>query len=242
MGTRSVRFIACLLCAALFLMGCPSPRDESKQAEEHVKQAITMAEEAVKWVYPNAIIKTETFSGVSGIQVGPDHGMTDWVRGQYLNGGQEKILINVLTKEIYVTSEFYKIRSYGMKAAKDLYRLDESKMVGSLSVYKEEPYCSEDPDKYGNLEVGGMLLLGTVVNDDFARELLNNKDYTVRYKLVVNEDVDMNIFKETDRSSLGRNVQIKVTQYDNEFFRNYTLGRNADPESHAPIAVYDSET
>ncbi|WP_155831923.1 hypothetical protein [Butyrivibrio sp. WCD2001] len=197
-------------------MGCPSPKDESKQAKKHVKEAIPIAEEAVKKVYPDAIIKGNTFYGISGTQVGPDHLVTDWVRGEYLDGGKEEIMINVLTKDIYVTSEWNKISSYGMKAARDLFGLDSANTDGYIYGYKEEPYCADDPDKYGNLEIWNMLPLGTVVSDDFARDLLNNEEYSFLYEIVVNEDVDMKIFEDTDYTSLGSNVHLKVEQFDNE--------------------------
>ena len=105
----------------------------------------------------------------------------------------------------------------------------------------ERPYCIDDPDKYGNLITEGVLPLGTVVNDDFAGNLLNNDDYSIKYKLEVNEDVDMKIFEETDYSPLGSNVQIQVKQYDNEYFRLKSLNYNTDLGPDEPIATFDSE-
>ena len=167
--------------------------------------------------------------------------MTDWVRGMYLDGGEETILINVLTKEIFVTSEWYKIDSYGRKLVTDLYGLDDTNMRCSVVGYLERPYCIDDPDKYGNLIIGDVLPLGAIVNDDFARNLMNNDDYSIKYMLEVNEDVNMKIFEETDHSQLGSNVQIQVKQYDNEYFRLKSLNYNSDLGPYEPIATFDSE-
>jgi hypothetical protein len=105
----------------------------------------------------------------------------------------------------------------------------------------ERPYCIDDPDKYGNLIIGDVLPLGAIVNDDFARNLMNNDDYSIKYMLEVNEDVNMRIFEETDHSQLGSNVQIQVKQYDNEYFRLKGLNYNTDPGPDEPIAAFDSE-
>ena len=238
---KSIGCIALICLLSCFLVGCPSPRDESKQAEQHAKQAISLAEEELPKYYPNARIKANTFYGISGVDIGPDHRMTDWVRGKYLDGGEETILINVLTKEIFVTSEWYKINSYGRRLVTDLYGLDDTNMRCSVVGYMERPYCIDDPDKYGNLIIGDVLPLGAIVNDDFARNLMNNDDYSIEYMLEVNEDVDMKIFEETDHSQLGSNVQIQVKQYDNEYFRLKGLNYNTDPGPDEPIATFDSE-
>ncbi len=54
-----------------------------------------MAEEVKKY-YPDALIKADTFYGISGVNTGPDHLMTDWVEGTYLDGGTEKLHFRVL--------------------------------------------------------------------------------------------------------------------------------------------------
>jgi hypothetical protein len=242
---RTKKTFSCLVLICFlscFLFGCPSPGDESKQAEQHVSLAISMAEVEVPKIYPNAMIKTNTFYGISGAQTGPDHLMTDWVKGEYQDGGEEEIMVNVLTKDIFVTSEWHKISSYGLKSVKGLYGLDDTNMDGSVHGYIEKPYCIDDPDKYGNLKMWNMLPLGTVVNDDYAEDLLKDEKYSFLYELEVNEDVDMKIFVETDYSSLGRNVHIQVNQYDNEFFKHRdTPYHNADSDTDKPIATFDSE-
>ena len=86
-----------------------------------------------------------------------------------------------------------------------------------------------------------MLPLGTVVNDDYAEDLLKDEKYSFLYELEVNEDVDMKIFEETDYSPLGSNVQIQVKQYDNEYFRLKSLNYNTDLGPDEPIATFDSE-
>ncbi|SFG10134.1 hypothetical protein SAMN05216356_101256 [Oribacterium sp. WCC10] len=200
-----------------------------------------MAEEVKKY-YPDALIKADTFYGISGVNTGPDHLMTDWVEGTYLNGGTENILINVITSDIYVTSEWSEVNSYGMKYVRALYNLDSTNLNGTVYGYIEKPYCIDDPDKYGNLKICNMLALGTMANEDFARDLFKNEDYSFLYELVVNEDVDMNIFEETDYSSLGSNVHIQVKQYDNEYFRHMDTPYYTDSQDDKPIAVFDSQT
>ena len=233
-----------LLClCGCFLTGCPSPADESKEAGEHVRQAIPIAEEAITKVYPNAVVKKNTFYGVSAAQTGPDHLMTDWVEGTYLDGGEERVLVNVNTGEIYVTSEWHKIRSYEMDIIKDLYHIDVSDFDVQISGCKEEPYCIDDPARYGNIQIRNMLPLGTVVDDDFARRLLDDDEYSFEINLIVNADVDMNVFKETECTPLGKNVKIRVEQYDNEYFKHKdTPNYTAAPGEAEPLATYESST
>ena len=197
------------LCGC-FLAGCPSPADESKEAGEHVRQAIPMAEEAIVKVYPDAIVKKNTFYGVSAAQTGPDHVMTDWVKGTYLDGGEERVLVNVNTGQIYVTSEWHKIRSYEVDNISDLYHIDIPDFDVQILGCIEEPYCIDDPAKYGNIQICNMLPIGTVVDDDFARRLLDDDKYSFEIDLTVSGDVDMNVFEEVDCALLGKNVNLRV--------------------------------
>ena len=229
----------CLYCC--FLTGCPSPVDESKEAEDHVELAIPMAEEALKRTYPFATIVKKSFHGVSGIKIGPDHGLTDWVEGQYKNGGLEDILINVKTQEIYTTNDRFSVNHYAMKRAIELYNADSVYMDGSVEFSFEAPYCS-DSDKYGNILISNMLPIDTVANEDFVYEMLDNAEYHKTYHLLVNEDFDMNIFKETDYSPLGNNVRLYVEQYSDEYLkRKDTPGFVPEQGSDVPIAIFDSE-
>lgn len=239
---KSISCLVLIFIMSMFLTACPSPADESKEAEQHVKEALSIAEEEVTKIYPNAVIKANSFYGISGAQTGPDHLMTDWVKGEYLDGGKEEILINVLTKDIFVTSEWDKISSHGMDSARELYGIEVMDMDGMVSGYMKKPYCVEDPDKYGELEIWNKLPLGTEVNDDLAADLMKNEDFYFLYELEVNENVDMSVFEERDHSSLGRNVRIQVKQYDNEYFRlKDMLNNNSDSESDKVIASYDSK-
>ena len=242
---KTEKILSCIIpiCfLSCFLMGCPSPNDESKQAEEHVSQAIPIIEEEVTDLYPHARIKTKSFYGIGAPNMGPDHLVTDWVSGIYLDGGEKEVMMNVITKDIYVSSEWYKINSFAMESVRDLYGLDLGNMDGSVHGCIEKPYCIDDPDKYGNLEIWDMLPLGTEVDDDYARNLLNDENYRFVYELQVNEDVDMIVFEETDFSSLGSNVHIHVKQYNNECFKYMdTPNYNADPGTDEPIATFDSQ-
>lgn len=139
--------MCCIFCC--FLTGCPSPADESKEAEGHVKQALPIVEEALNQAYPDAVLDRKSFHGVSGIEIGPDHGLTDWVEGQYKDGGIEDVLINVKTRKIYTTEDQVAVSIYAMKRAYGLYNADSGNMYGSVEFDFEAPYCSES-DKYGN--------------------------------------------------------------------------------------------
>ena len=228
------------LCSC-FLMGCPSPADQSGEAEEHVAQALPMAEEALKRVYPDAMLDKKSLHGVSGIKTGPDHGLTDWVEGHYRDGGTEDILINVKSQEIYTTSEWNKVSSYAMKRVHELYDTEAGDMEGSVGFSFEAPYCS-DSDEYGNILISDMLPIDAEVDDGFIDELLNGQEYHKTYYLFVDEDFDMSIFRETDHSPLGNNVRVYVEQYGREYLkRKDTPGFEPEPGTDEPIAIYDSE-
>lgn len=229
----------CLCCC--FLTGCPSPADESKEAEEHVKQAIPMAEEALKRVYPGAVLIQKSFHGVSGIKTGPDHGLTDWVKGRYKNGGEEEILINVKTQEIYTTDEQISISLCALKRAYELYNAGSWNMDGSVAFSFEAPFCS-DSDKYGNMSISDMFPIDKKADDDYIDELLHDQKYHKTYNLLIDEDFDMNIFKETDISPLGNNVRVYVKQYSREYLKRMnTPGFNPDSEAEEPISIFDTE-
>ena len=237
--TNIISIIMICLCGC-FLVGCPSPNDESKEAEEYVKQAIPIAEEALKSVHPNATLQKASLQGISGNMVGPDHGLTDWVKGVYRDSSDEDILINVITQEIYTTSEVKKINTYGMDLAYELYKTDSMSMEGSVGFSFEVPYCSNDIDKYGNMVISNMLPIDVVADDDFIAEFLSNPDYPKTYYLTVGEEFDMSIFGNTDIGSLGNNVRVNVKQYSDEYLqRRYTPGFRY--WEYEPIATYDSE-
>ena len=234
----SMIMMLCFFCC--FLAGCPSPADETKEAEEHIKQALPMAEEALAQAYPDAILDKESFHGVSGIKNGPDHGLTDWVEGQYKNGGIKDILINVKTREIYTTEDEIKVSMYAMKRAHELYNTDAGSMEGSVGFDFEAPYCSDG--KYGNFQIWNMLPIDSVVDDNFIDELLDGSKYHKTYHLLVDEDFDMSIFEETDYSMLGNNIRVYIEQYDKEYLKRMnTPGFTPDPGKENPISVFDSD-
>ena len=234
----SIILMICLFCC--FLTGCPSPADESKEAEEHVKQVLPMAEEALKQAYPNAILDKKSFHGISGIKMGPDHGVTDWVEGQYKNGGVKDILINVKTREIYTTEDEIKVSMYAMKRAHELYNTDAGNMEGSVGFDFEAPYCSDG--KYGDFQILNMLPIDSVVDDKFIDELLDGSKYHKTYYLLVDEDFDMSIFEETDHSPLGNNVRVYVEQYDKEYLKGMNApGFTPEAGTDEPRAVFDSD-
>ena len=118
---KKISTIIMLCFCSCFLMGCPSPADESKEAKEYVELAIPIVEKEFSQLYPNAVIDRKSFHGVSDIKTGPDHGLTDCVEGQYKNGGIGDILINVKTEEIYTTDKHITVSTYAMKRAYELY-------------------------------------------------------------------------------------------------------------------------
>ena len=113
-------------------------------------------------------------------------------------------------------------------------------MDGNVGFHFEVPYCCNDIDKYGNMDIYGMLPIDVVADDDFIAEFLNNPDYPKTCYLTVGEDFDMSIFEDTDISSLGNNVRVQVEQYSNEYIkRRYTPG--FEYWEYEPISIYDSE-
>ena len=201
-----------------------------------------MAEEALKRVHPNAMLDKGSLHGVSGINIGPDHGLTDWVEGEYRDGGAEDILINVITQEIYTTSEKGKVNSYGVDLACELYKTDPMSIEGSVGYSFEVPYCCNDIDKYGNMVIYDMLPIDVVADDDFIADFLNDPDYHKTYYFTVDEEFDMSVFEDADISPLGKNVSVHAEQYSREYLkRRYTPGFEPEPGTDEPIAVYDSE-
>jgi len=233
--------IAAFLCVPL-LCGC-IPSDYSKEESDDAKaKGIAIAEAYLQGNYSSARIKEGTFrpidTGKSGV-VGTH--MSDWVKGTYTNGGERTIVVNIETGEIYTSEDWIDFCIYGKELVYDLYGLSEANALIEISGKIELPACVDD-DSYEDISIWDVLPANVKVDDDFAKDVFASGEYRLTIRMIVNDEVDMEIFENTDPDLLGSNIRVMADQYPKELVdRYYTPGSEGILDNEKPIASYDSE-
>lgn len=237
---RITALIVLVICICM-LGGCFQKGYDTAEEDKNVELALELAKKAIKENHPSAVLSESNFRAVD---VKPPNSpvlhLSDWVTGEYKDSGKWDILINVKTKEVYTSREWNKVNHYGKQLAYKLYGLDEGDMQVEVYGTLEKPYVADKPE-YGSISITDMLPAEAAVTDAYVKDLLARGEYHLTYRLIVNDRVDMNLFKQTDFSSLGKNVRISVEQYPKaDVDRMYTPGKNNKLETKQPLATYDS--
>ena len=66
-----------------------------------------------------------------------------------------------------------------------------------------------------------MLPLGTVVDEEFFRSILNEEDYELLYLVAVDENVSMDLIRKTDTGVFGHKGHISIWQFSNEDLKEF---------------------
>ncbi len=217
---RKIRTLTIILLAtaAGLLGGCFAKGYTAEEEKAQLSRAIMIAREYQGKYAPDGRLKENTFHVYDSMKEG-DHKLylTDWVYGNYLDGGEYNMYVNTNTNMIYSDREWISVASYCRRLAGDLYGLDEDKMTVDVWGSAEVPFC-EDDAAFGMLTLSNMLPATDTVDEAYLRDLMAKDDYRFSYSIDVSEDVDMDMFRTLDTKPLGRNVSIRVRQFSDEVF------------------------
>ena len=241
MMMKDYKNAAALLCIPL-LCGC-IPSDYTKEErEDREAKAVEIAEDYLYDHYRSAQIKESTFFPIDTAKSGVmESHMSDWVQGKYSNGGEKSIAVNVETGEIYTSQDWVSFCMYGKELVYDLYGLSEANAVVEIYGRIDLPACVDD-DTYEDIRIYDMLPADVTVDEDFVKDVFASEEYGITIRMIVNDEVDMSIFENTEPDRLGNNISVRADQYRKELVdRYYTPGSGGIPDGEKPIASYDSE-
>lgn len=207
-----------LVLTVSLLSGCFPKAYTSKEEKEQLAHAIAIARVYQKKYAPSITLKEDKFHVYDAMREGePKLCLTDWVYGEYTDGGKYELYINTDANKLYSDKEWSKIESYGTKLATQLYGISESEMLADIWGSTELPFCEKD-EAFGMLTLSNMLPATDTVDKEYVKNVLFDERYHKTYRIYVGEDVDMDIFKKTDKTPLGNNVSLSVRQYSDVAF------------------------
>lgn len=220
--------------SAICFCSCFPKGYTNDEQKAQVKQAIKIAGDYQKKYAPNGRLKENTFHAYDVMREGEHElKLTDWVYGEYLDGGKYNMYVNTATGEVYSDKEWDAVKSFGSKQAEKLYGLDEDEMTVDVWFSTKLPFVKGD-DAFGMLSLSNMLPATDKVDDDYIRALLENDDYSFTYHICVGKDADMEMFRTLDTKPLGKNAGISVRQFSDKAFSD--IKNNPDKR-----IVYDGE-
>lgn len=210
--------IILLATAAGLLGGCFAKGYTADEEKSQLSRAMVIAREYQGKYAPDARLKENTFHVYDSMKEG-DHKLylTDWVYGNYLDGGEYNMYVNTNTGEIYSDKGWASIESYGGRLAGDLYGLDDNKMIVDVWGSAELPFRTDD-DSFGMITLSNMLSATVTLDEAYIRRVIFGQSYRLTYHIYVSKDVNMDLFRTLDITPLGNNVSISVRQYSDDAF------------------------
>ena len=220
MKKSKVWSILVLMIAASMLSACFPKAYTNKEEKEQLAHAIAIARVYQEKYAPSARFDEQTFHVYDSM---PENDrklyLTDWVYGEYKDGGKYNVYINTTENKIYSDKEWNKVQVYGQKLAEQLYGLDEKQMTVDVWGYTELPFCKDDAS-FGMLTLTKMISATDKVSKSYVRDLLQSDEYRFTYRIDVNESVNIDMFKKFDYTPLGKNVRLSVRRYSDDAFAN----------------------
>lgn len=213
------RILVALLPALLgcfLLCGCmPTDYDASEKNSE-TDRGIAIAKEWLAQNEPDAMIIESSFE-TSDVRndSSPKLRLTDWVIGEYKNGGRQEIAVNLKTNEIYTSEEVWTLTGRSQDLIEDLCGLDANTYTSEVNISKEVPSIAGD-DSYPPITLYDMLPAGDVVDDAYIEDFRAKGEYLICYLVWVKDDVDASLFEGKDYSVLGSNAYFQVTKEGDE--------------------------
>lgn len=209
----------------------------SSPVNTNADQAASMVEEYLKTNDPSAVLDADSFVSVeTNTRKGSsDTVITDWVTGEYDSGKTVDVLVNVKSGEIFTSAEWEKVDAYCIDLAEKLYGFDNGGVSIAVTGILPRPYFADS--NVPGFGIPNMLPAGVTVNDDYIKSLLADGEYQLLYIIRISDEIDISIFKDTDHSSLGSNVQLHVEQYRKADFDALIASDEIMPE---PLEIYDT--
>lgn len=214
--TKPVLLIVLLIIVSM-ICGCFQKSYTSKEEKDQLAHAIALARIYQKNNAPSIILNEVAFRVQDTLGPEAKLCLTDWVKGEYKDGGRYYMLINTATNEIYSDKDWLDARFYGRQLAEKLYGLSEGDMVVDVFGSRDLPERRDDPS-FGERAVVNMLPIGSGENKQVIEDVFFGDDYKISFRITVNENVDMEPFKTLDSKALGKNVRVHVYKYPDEIF------------------------
>ena len=236
---KYIRIICLLILCSIVLNGCIPKAYSKKEEKEKINQAVKLAQEYFKDTSSSARVKKSTFH-IETAMKDDDYKMyiTDWVGGDYLDGGSEHILVNTETREIYTSKHWNILSDYGSKRIEEHYGLGKPDIRVEIYGHKELPYCIDD-NSFGNIEINNKFPAKAVLDKEYVNSIFDGTEYNITYKVIADEKVNIDVFKDKKYDALGENVDVMVLKYPSELFDEYfTKGSGID--NRQAIEVFDS--
>ena len=234
-----------MAAAVGMLCGCYSKAYTDKEEKDQISEAIAAARQYSDENNSSITLKENTFTVMDHIPDG-EHllHLSDWVKGEYTDSGRFRMMVNTRTGDIYSDRDWISVGTYGEKLLTDLYGLDEDSMCAAIGGTLELPLDAGDPGA-GNMTIVDMMPIGSGDDEQAVRDVFFGGVYDVTYYIVVNEDVDMEMFRELDTDTLGANARVIVSKYSADVYRDkqYNPDRRSyrtEEEAAALIDEYDS--
>lgn len=214
-----------------------SAAEISSPVNTNADQAVTMVGEYLKKNDPSAVLDADSFVSVeTNTRKGSsDSVITDWVTGEYDSGKTVDVLVNVKSGEILTSAEWDKVESYCLDLAKNLYGADSGSVSIAVTGILPRPYFADS--NVPGFGIPNMLPAGVTADEEYIKALLADGEYQLLYIIRISDEVDISIFKDTDHSALGSNVQVHVEQYKKADFDALKASDDILPE---PLEIYDS--
>ena len=215
-GMKQKIRIAALLLLCTCICGCMPTAYDAEEKTSETQQGIALAQEWLDQNQPNATIIKSSFE-TSDVRndSSPKLQLTDWVIGEYKNGGRQKIAVNLKTNEIYTSEEVWTLTGRSQDLIGDLCGLDANTYTSEVNISKEVPSIAGD-DSYPPITLYGMLPAGDVVDDAYIEDFRAKGEYLICYLVWVKDDVDASLFEGKDYSALGSNAYFQVTKEGGE--------------------------
>lgn len=209
----------------------------SSPVNTNADQAVTMVGEYLKKNDSSAVLDADSFVSVetNTRQGSSDTVITDWVTGEYDSGKTVDVLVNVKSGEIFTSAEWDKVESYCLDLAKNLYGADSGSVSIAVTGILPRPYFADS--NVPGFGIPNMLPAGVTADEEYIKALLADGEYQLLYIIRISDEVDIGIFKDTDHSALGSNVQVHVEQYKKADFDALKASDDILPE---PLEIYDS--
>ena len=215
--------ITLLIIAACFLGACYQKGYTPEQEKEQLANAADIIREYFGNTGGLGNLNETDMDVVDELRDGDPHlYLTDWVIAKYFPNGEKTMYINTRTKDIYTDRDWNNVRIHARKLVNDLYGQDEDRILVDIRGVMELPYSISD-GTFGNIELYDVLPADVHADDNYVEKLMYSDDLDFIYYLDVSEDVDMEIFKNHDTKTLGKDVRLIVRKYTDEAFAEKKL-------------------
>ena len=212
--------IIMLMIAACMMTSCFPKAYTVKEEKDQLARAIAIARDYQEKYAAPARLKENTFRVYDAMPEDEQKlYLTDWVTGEYLDGGEYSMYINTESKEVYSDKGWTAVQAYGQSLVGQLYGLEEKEMIVTVWGYTKLPFRRDDAS-FGMVTLSNMLPAADRIDESYVSDILEADSYHFTYHIGVGEGVAIDQFKKRDFTLLGKNVSLRVRRYSDAAFAN----------------------